>query len=241
MLDILSDESDDEKPEGDPTNGFPHTPRTVNYMLKHELKRARKRNQPYAFATLMVSSHFWDSLENPHLVPEDYSLKAEFGGHLHNPWIWRRIMFPCYLNHQHWILVVWNMPRRKDKGQTSHYSTVQIYDSIGTPRDNVWDKIADFFRAGAKNRSWILKGIPQNPKLNVPRSRCPTQRDFYNCGFYVIQIAKALLFGRNPKDFYHVSSKIDDDAQWAIFDSIGKKRGEWAQKHLAQQPIMTII
>jgi hypothetical protein len=201
----------------------------VDYMLQNELKKEWRKKRSWGSSpneTLIVSHNFWDLIENPDVDwPErspEYTPSLEFHGHEDNPWFYKRIMFPCYLNHSHWCLLVWEFNHREGRIQRAlgkkvserhqlkdkWYPTVQVYDSMHTSRDYVWQMIANYFfiNTDVKTREFVKKARPLGP-ISAPRDKVPTQRDDHNCGVYVIHMATFIIQGKNPKEKYHVPSK----------------------------------
>jgi hypothetical protein len=220
----------------------------VDEMLKYELEKAKNKKNPpkWANQTLIVSHNFWDSIENAAVSdperPPRYNADNEFHGHRKEPWFYRRILIPCYINHNHWVLVNWELPRKvydlttgplkicrkghpeKKKKYIKWETHVKIYDSIHGKYGRVWRQIAWWFADGAmKMKRWFAAGAPQIPGIFAPRDREPTQRDGNNCGFYVIHMAKSIIFGLNPKEKYHVPHD-DPETFRAVKKLIAQKR-----------------
>jgi hypothetical protein len=206
-------------------NGFITGP-VVDEMIRYELRKAKIAKHPplWAFETLVVSHNFWDRIENPMLhtveMPPGYNPVNEFRGHFKDPWFYKRILIPCYLNHGHWVLVNWEFPRahlahmtkrKKIKGWTVWRTHVKIYDSCHGDLSRVWDDISNFFIEGDMNVDKFFKmGAPKDPEIHASIDEVPTQRDHNNCGFYVMHMAKSIIFGKNPKARYHVERREDD-------------------------------
>jgi Ulp1 family protease len=80
----------------------------------------------------------------------------------------------------------------------------------------------------SKREKWHRRWEKALPRAIMDGSS-PTQRDGFNCGFYVIQIAKALLFHKNPRESrYHHPREFADVAGKAMFrKKIMTKRRKW--------------
>jgi hypothetical protein len=216
------------------------TGRSVDYLLLHYLKKARKRekeankhrpsNQKLNVAdkTLIVSHNFYTKIAGEKMDNEtspNYSTSQDMGGHLHDPWFYRRIMFPCFINHIHWILIVWefraidfdkHLKHHKHHKHHKHKAkryipTVRIYDSIHDRSwgDYAWPIVMHYiFRHIKHAKDWVTKCEPiqmwgDKDRLHENYDRVPTQRDGNNCAFYVIQMGKSILYNRNPKNYYN--------------------------------------
>jgi hypothetical protein len=228
--------------------------RVVDFMLQHELKKARRKAKgtprgELLKKTLIVSHNFYayiveqlnrtdpagpdptDPCEVDYVVSDSYSTNKDVHGHLHDPWFYRRIMFPCYVHNTHWILIVWNFPRVYGKtylgyhGKKGLFPNVRIYDSIHDDdyAHTAWNRIErEFLEHIPYVQTYLAKGHPRWPHPDAEhltledRMKVPTQRDHTNCAFYVIQMAKSLLYGRNAKDYYN-APKRDDNLHWTKF------------------------
>jgi hypothetical protein len=228
-------------------------PRVVDYMLQHELKKARKKEtnpnrKELLDKTLIVSHNFYAKVgyERVDQKLPNYSTSRDMHGHLHDPWFYRRIMFPCFVDEVHWILIVWNFPRGT-KGARIEYPYVRIYDSIHDQSwgNQAWLALDNYFfkrflkhservlgKASPKKRQtkkwqdkvkkvaltvWSTKAEPKplpeevsESLIHVNWKNVPTQRDRHNCAFYVIQMAKNLLYNRDMKQYYNAPEKPKD-------------------------------
>jgi Ulp1 family protease len=191
----------------------------VDHLLHLALKKAQKAKKRWANETIIVSYQFYDRLQNLESANPKYSWKNDFHGHGDDPWFYKRIMFPCWLNHNHWILIVWSFGRGYDglTGRIRTFPRMFAYDSIQQDRTYVCSQIAMFFadhfvtETGVK-RIWRNKGRP----LRI-WGQAPTQRDDYNCGFYLLQTAKRILNEKDPrKSKYHVP-RGEYNKEWEDF------------------------
>jgi hypothetical protein len=211
----------------------------VDHILSQELEKAKQANALWADKTLILSYQFWDNLQNPDAEFSDhhpeYSTVADFHGHLHDPWFYRRILIPCFLNHAHWILVVLEFMRftgsKKGPQVFKHivwHPSVTVYDSTHEDwRSNVWSKIWAYLIA----RHGVTRKIKHRvrPKY-VVNGVSPTQRDMHNCGFYMIQNAKHVIWFKDPRASpYHISKKADYNERNEIFRSVLEERARWKQ------------
>jgi hypothetical protein len=208
----------------------------VDHILEAELANAKQVKIPWADKTLILSYQFWDNLQNPDVEFEhhpDYSTRADFHGHLHDPWFYRRILIPCFLNHAHWILVVLEFLRfsRTKTGpqifkHTVWHPTVTLYDSIHEDRrDEVWPKIWAYLteRQGL-TRKMRQRGAPKY----VTNGVSPTQRDMHNCGFYMIENAKNVIWYRDPRASpYHIPKRASYMERKQILASVLEERARW--------------
>jgi hypothetical protein len=90
-------------------------------------------------------------------------------------------------------------------GKMYRSNTVEVYDSIQQDRRNVWSLIFEFFVARHINkRGGITRKWEPAIPIYILRGFAPTQRDGFNCGFYVIEMAKRILWHKLPRDSkYH--------------------------------------
>jgi hypothetical protein len=60
----------------------------------------------------------------------------------------------------------------------------------------------------------------------------PTQRDGFNCGFYVIQMAKDVLFHKNPREnkYHHPRELNDVSGRSEYRKKIMTKRRKWEKE-----------
>jgi hypothetical protein len=213
-------------------------PRVIDYMLQHFLKKALKRYPKdsrwgkHLRNTLIVSHNFYAKIsKDTHVDRElpNYSTSKDVHGHLADPWFYASIIFPCFVKGCHWILVVWNFPR--------NFPYVRIYDSIHNPEqygDPAWACIENYFwdqvlKANSSRdealKIWTERAEPKRlPKgmadnlIHENWDKVPTQRhDYHNCGFYVIEMGKNILYKRNPKDYYNAPKKPKID--WNPYDN----------------------
>jgi hypothetical protein len=111
-------------------------------------------------------------------------------------------------------------------------NTVEIYDSIQQDRRYVWSQIFQLFVARHMNKRGRIKRKwePAVPR-HILRGFAPTQRDGFNCGFYVIEMAKRILWHKCPRDSkYHVPMEGADE--WGrplpeYAKKIMRKRKKW--------------
>jgi Ulp1 family protease len=188
----------------------------------------------WADRTKIMSYKFYDNIT---FKPDkSYSWRNDMEGHYKDPWYFKRIIFPCWVGRMHWILIVWTFrPETRILGtlKWSRPNTVEIYDSIHDNSNEIWADISEFMgrkyvsKSGKWSRRWE-KAVPRA----IVDGPSPTQRDGFNCGFYVIQIAKDVLFHKNPRENkYHVPRNYSDSWGKSVYrKKIMTKRRKWESK-----------